>query len=111
MIELPISNPCHDCHGSCCRQVVMPPFIPLRSNHEWNRLARERPELRAELEVEYARREHENDWPDEAPCFWLDVDTGLCKHHDDRPQICRDYEVGGSGCTRTRAMFGLPPCS
>ncbi len=40
---------------------------------------------------------------DGCPCVWLNRATGQCKHHEFRPQICRDYEVGGFSCLRTRA--------
>ena len=37
------------------------------------------------------------------PCYWLDQDTKRCKHHDRRPAVCRDFEIGGDDCRRLRA--------
>lgn len=34
----------------------------------------------------------------DGPCLWLDLDSRRCRHHDHRPQVCRDFEVGGQGC-------------
>ncbi len=40
------------------------------------------------------------DNPDEldGPCFWLDPETRLCKHHEHRPNVCRDFDIGSKGC-------------
>ena len=35
-------------------------------------------------------------------CLWFDLQTRLCKHHEYRPQVCRDYEIGGRECLRER---------
>ncbi|MBS0203758.1 MAG: YkgJ family cysteine cluster protein [Planctomycetes bacterium] len=35
-------------------------------------------------------------------CLWFDATTRLCKHHEFRPQVCRDYEIGGRECLRER---------
>ena len=35
-------------------------------------------------------------------CLWFDTQTRLCKHHEYRPQVCRDYEIGGRECLRER---------
>lgn len=35
-------------------------------------------------------------------CLWFDFQTRLCKHHEYRPQVCRDYEIGGRECLRER---------
>ena len=63
--------------------------------------------LYAELKAEYARRKAENDWPEEAPCFWLDQSSGRCKHHEQRPEICREFEVGGESCLMFRKEHGV----
>ena len=36
-------------------------------------------------------------------CAALDRATLLCRIYDSRPQICRDYELGGSDCLSERA--------
>ncbi len=37
------------------------------------------------------------------PCLWLDRTTGQCIHYELRPDVCREFEVGGEGCMRHRA--------
>ena len=34
----------------------------------------------------------------DGPCVWLDMDTRRCRHHEYRPNVCRDFETGSSGC-------------
>ncbi len=41
----------------------------------------------------------------DGPCFWLDEGTRLCKHHSDRPEVCRRFAVGGKGCFQWRAFY------
>ena len=38
----------------------------------------------------------------DGPCSWLDISTRRCSHHEHRPQVCRDFEVGGRGCQQWR---------
>jgi uncharacterized protein len=35
-------------------------------------------------------------------CLWFDPVTRLCKHHEYRPQVCRDYEIASRPCLRER---------
>lgn len=109
-ISLPVLS-CDGC-GECCRHQVMPPFVPdffgpdLR-NDEFDAFKRDWPELAAGLKAEYERKTRENDWPDDAPCFWFDQATGRCKHYEARPEICRDFEVGCDDCLRYREEAGI----
>ena len=34
----------------------------------------------------------------DGPCVWLDLDSRRCEHHQHRPNVCRDFEVGSKGC-------------
>ncbi|MCO8125410.1 YkgJ family cysteine cluster protein [Stieleria sp. TO1_6] len=38
----------------------------------------------------------------DGPCIWLDPSSKLCRHHQHRPQVCRDFPVGGIGCLQWR---------
>lgn len=105
MITLPVVS-CDGC-GECCRHQVMPPFVRFDGDPEWERLKASRPDLAAGIEAEIARKTREDDWPDDAPCFWFDIDTGRCRHYEDRPQICRDFEVGCEDCIRYRDDAGI----
>ena len=40
-------------------------------------------------------------------CFWLDPETNLCKHHEFRPNVCRDFEAGSSECRQWRRHFSI----
>ncbi len=42
----------------------------------------------------------------DGPCTWLDPETKLCRHHEHRPQVCRDFEIGSQGCLDWRAAKG-----
>lgn len=42
------------------------------------------------------------------PCLWLDMATHRCRHHEHRPEACREFEVGGRDCLTTRAEFRVP---
>ena len=38
-------------------------------------------------------------------CLWFDEETGYCKHHQWRPQVCRDYETGCDACLNERKPY------
>ena len=38
-------------------------------------------------------------------CLWFDQETRRWKHYEWRPQLCRDYELGGAGCLIERRPF------
>lgn len=40
---------------------------------------------------------------DDGWCAALDRDTLSCMIYEQRPQICRDFEMGGDGCLSERA--------
>ena len=67
----------------------------------WHRLPEH---LRAELDefvAQYSVPQGELD----QPCFWLDMNTRLCKHHEHRPRVCRDFDVGSRGCLEWREHY------
>lgn len=35
-------------------------------------------------------------------CLWYDANTRGCQHYEYRPQVCRDYELGGRACLERR---------
>ena len=41
----------------------------------------------------------------DGPCIWLDQNTRLCKHHEHRPQVCRDFEIGCKQCLDWRQTY------
>ncbi len=38
-------------------------------------------------------------------CLWYDADGRQCRHYEWRPQVCRDYEMGGDACVALRRRF------
>ncbi len=38
-------------------------------------------------------------------CSWLDPTTRLCKHHEHRPQVCRDFDIGCQQCVAWRRVY------
>lgn len=61
------------------------------------------PDLKTEwLEfVQQYTRENELD----GPCNWLDRATRKCKHHEFRPNVCRDLEIGSRLCRQWRTHY------
>lgn len=43
------------------------------------------------------------------PCIWLDPETRLCTQYAYRPDRCRDFPVGDTGCAFWRARRPSPP--
>lgn len=68
-------------------------------------------EARVEL-IEYYYALHTGQLADrvreEVPCLWLDPLTRRCRHYEDRPPVCREFQVGSAACHRHRAVRGLP---
>ena len=91
-LSVPVAN-CDGC-GVCCLEQNIPPyldeidFIPIA--------------LQKEV-IEARKREAELEGQ---PCIWFDLTTRKCRHHEDRPNICREYEVGGDLCLETRERAG-----
>jgi len=101
---LPIID-CNDC-GLCCSQLVYPPFYG-PDDPSFAALERDRPDLAEQLAIDREDRHRRfqagdmtADWG--VPCSWLDPATKLCRNYDHRPDICRDFELGGEDCLRIR---------
>jgi Fe-S-cluster containining protein len=99
---------CRGC-GACCRHMGHPTFVRpdggLAAEEQWLTLPED---LKAEIIGYMARmkeeylaglREANDDYGE--PCCWLGPD-GECKNYEHRPQVCRDFEVGGEDCLRFR---------
>jgi len=41
------------------------------------------------------------------PCKHLDLETKKCKIYEDRPQACKDFEIGCNTCLGVRKLAGL----
>lgn len=109
--DLPTLSDCSDC-GICCLHMGYPSYIigsPPDSNGEgqpaepaWSQL----PEwLKEDLLAYIASYKAPADGQLEGPCVWYDPDRRQCRHHEHRPQVCRDFQVGGQGCVDWRAYY------
>ncbi len=38
----------------------------------------------------------------QSQCLWFDPVLRACQHYEFRPQLCRDYELGGRACLQRR---------
>ena len=121
---LPADDPCRGC-GACCLHLAEPPFVRI-DDPEWERLQRERPDLVAEIESDFARRHPgvtgrlsdpanrllvaawlEDHDGSSGPCLWYDPATRRCRHYEYRPADCREFEPGEKECLRTRKAVGI----
>ena len=95
---LPIDQPlapdpavtCDTCAAACCRLEVLcltetdvPKHFTTRDRWGGTTMAR-----------------LEDGW-----CAALDRDTLRCRIYDRRPQVCRDFDMGGQECIQERAAF------
>lgn len=81
-------NSCEDCHA-CCLFCAFPPAATVE---DFEAIPQD---LRDEIRVEYERTR-----AIDGPCFWLNQESGICRHYEHRPPICRDFEIGGDYCLR-----------
>ncbi|MDE0864365.1 MAG: YkgJ family cysteine cluster protein [Rubripirellula sp.] len=109
--NLPTISDCNDC-GVCCLHMGYPSYVTESQNQDsdtsqpaepaWTQL----PEaLRDELLAYIASYIPPADGQLDGPCVWYDPEQRQCKHHADRPQVCRDFAVGGQDCVDWRANY------
>lgn len=92
-MQLPILD-CNDC-GACCMEISSPPFLPDELN-----------ELPVDLREDYLAQCEKIEWDDdERPCFWFDVESKRCRHYENRPEVCQEFEVGCDACHGWREQF------
>lgn len=128
---LPIATDCNGC-GVCCFHMGYPAFIlprdPIQSEEEFRdpavRELLKQGWTREELTNGVRGEEHwhklpedlRNEWLEfveiyqrdgelDGPCFWLDTTTRQCKHHNHRPNVCRDFEIGSKLCREWRDHY------
>lgn len=96
---------CEDC-GLCCEGVGSPVLL-YQTNPGTGANSLRPDDLPAELIEEIdehfqglARGEEPQEY-----CLWFDPERRACRHYQWRPQICRDYEMGGTSCLERRRPF------
>ncbi len=103
MLQILPPDSCDDC-GLCCEGIGSPVLLyqsqPKHAGPHPQRPAGLPQHLIDEIDEQFlglGRGEEP-----QALCFWYDADTHRCRHYEWRPQICRDYELGGSACLAER---------
>lgn len=103
---LPIVVDCYGC-GACCIHMGYPAYLhDLESQPDephWTALPSE---LKEQLLLYITDYEPPREGELDGPCVWFDLDTRRCKHHEHRPQVCRDFKVGSQGCLDWREHHG-----
>lgn len=99
---------CAGC-GACCSEMVIPPETVYAEfstfdhanipQDDWPRSewAATPPQEAWDLIVAQINRPEPNQ-NDNIPCCWLDLKTLQCRFCEHRPDICRDFELGGEAC-------------
>ena len=66
-------------------------------------------DLRIELDQFIASYQHRNYGETVAtfdgPCCWFNMETRQCRHHQHRPNVCRDFETGSPQCHEWRRYY------
>lgn len=78
-------TPCELCRGACCETIAFAIPAPSEDVSRWMGYHGTPTKLDGKIELRLA-----------APCSKLDA--GRCSIHPDRPQVCRDYTLGGAEC-------------
>lgn len=58
-------------------------------------------------ELEWDIDEHAFRYDQGLPCLWYDAETRQCKHYEHRPEVCREFEMGGDDCLEMRSGICL----
>jgi uncharacterized protein len=110
--QLPIIS-CDGCGACCLEQSTPPGYLVLAAGLEWpepedvQRFAELPADAKASL-VHYQQQVASGEACDaERPCIWLDTETMRCRHYEQRPQICRDFERGSGACLAWREEYGI----
>jgi Fe-S-cluster containining protein len=75
--------PCEICRGACCESLLIPAFLIVDS--EW-------------AQARGLKRARASAWEVGLPCAKLSP-LGGCSIYESRPMTCRNYQLGGYGCS------------
>ena len=95
MVRQPSSLPVLSCDHCawCCKEQIEPPYLPTELDVLPRELRRQIDQHRPDLSAK-----------DPPGCYWLGAD-GKCLHYDQRPLVCREFEMGGEDCLTLRAKY------
>lgn len=99
---------CAGC-GLCCEGNGSP-VVLYASRPEWQTEHPFRPpglpvELIREIDEHFAGLYRGQEPPER--CLWFDAESRRCRHYEWRPQVCRDYELGGTACLTLRRAIAV----
>ena len=103
--RLPVISDCQGC-GVCCMHMGYPAYMdPADQSFDAVYFNAMPDDIKAELMayIETYQKPQGSDL--DGPCFWFDMETRQCKHHEYRPRVCRDFEVGSKGCRDWRRHY------
>lgn len=106
MTKLPTIDDCRDC-GVCCRHMGYPPYLRGEGGGQvepaWTAMDAD---LKRSL-IDYMETYQVPEGQLDGPCIWFNAETNLCRHHESRPKVCRDFRIGSQGCRDWRAAYGI----
>lgn len=107
--SLPTVTSCENC-CSCCMHMDYPAYITGSDTQppeeHWVNLPHD---LKEELLQYIADYDEPAKGELGTPCFWLDLEKKCCKHHEYRPNVCRDFDVGCTDCLGWRKEYYEQP--
>ena len=102
---LPTVSDCEGC-GVCCLHMGYPTYIRESDTGPGEPAWQDLPaNLKQELLRDIERYEPPAAGQLDGPCTWFDQQTRRCKHHQHRPQVCRDFQVGSRNCLDWRRHY------
>ena len=102
MTYLPLIDSCDEC-GVCCMKHRVPPFTLMDDGIE---IVPPGVPGRARI-LRLLERLEQTDLDNAGTCIWFDAVTKTCRHYDDRPAVCRQFQMGADGCRELRREFRI----
>jgi len=84
---------CQECKAACCKHLTALTGEWPQEHLPWAKMRGLVKQKDADLW----------EWHVRSPCQHLSK-TGRCKIYDNRPQVCREFEVGGKACLKAQKI-------
>ncbi|MBM82889.1 MAG: zinc/iron-chelating domain-containing protein [Planctomycetaceae bacterium] len=97
---------CDDC-GLCCEGIGSPVLLYASRGDDSEPHPYRPDDLPAELldEINFHFSGLARGQEPQERCLWYDTDSRRCRHYQWRPQVCRDYALGGDACLLERENY------
>ena len=117
--KLPVISDCAGC-GCCCLHMGFPSFAGVDVNGQggigrdaiyWRQMPESIKQDLFQFMQSYQRQPSQETTDTanlsglDGPCCWYDPETRRCKHHEHRPSVCRDFQIGGTVCRSWREFY------